>query len=95
MKYAILALALALAPGLAGCSKYEVYERNLQYMNAQTLAVEKEIVFKEYDAAQAEFNQAMSSGDTARIEKAKARYKEASTKYKDILWEERRRSWPN
>ncbi|MFZ5425578.1 MAG: hypothetical protein ACOZEN_01280 [Thermodesulfobacteriota bacterium] len=92
MKYLLFAMAVLLAS--AGCSKHEVYERNLQFMTQETFQAEKAVAAKQYQEAQNEFAQAQASGDKDRIAKAKSRFLDAQSKYKGIEWEERRRNRP-
>ena len=95
MKYILLVLTLALALGFAGCSRYEVYERNLVYMNAPVFAAEKSRVADQLAQSQRELVQAEASGDPAWIKKAKAAYADAQGQYKAVEWENRsrERSW--
>lgn len=93
MKYIPLALvlALALALGAAGCSKYEVYERNLVYMAEPTFAAEKSRVSELLAQRQRELSQAETSGDPERLKKARAANAEAQGQYKGVEWEAKRR----
>ncbi len=95
MKYILLALTLALALGFAGCSRFEVYERNLVYMTAPVFAAEKARVADQLALCQRELVQAEASGDAARIKKAKAAFADAQGQYKAVEWESRsrERSW--
>jgi hypothetical protein len=92
MKYALMALALALCLAAVGCAN-EVYERNLQYMTAPTYEAEKVIIAKRLDEAQAELSKAQASGDPERIKKATADFNVAKAKARSIDNEERRRNW--
>lgn len=92
MKYVLFALAVVFAA--SGCSKYEVYERNLQYMTMETFEAERSIAIKELEQAQSELAEAQASGDKARIAKATEKYKLAWEKAKSVNAEERRRNRP-
>lgn len=78
--------------GMAGCSKYEVYERNLNYMTAPVLAEEKALVGKDLDAARDVFSQAQASGNQERLKKAQEDLRDVQSKVKAIEKEERRRT---
>jgi len=90
MRYLLIAMVIALAS--AGCSRYEVYERNLQYMTPETFQIEKDVVTKQYQKAQNDLAQAQASGDKARIADATREFKDVQSKYKSFEWEERRRN---
>jgi len=92
MKYMLFAIAVTMAS--MGCSKHEVYERNLQYMTAQTFQAEKAMAAKHLQEAQNSLAQAQTSSDPERIKKAQAAFIEADGRYKGIEFEERRRSRP-
>ena len=87
----ILLLSLVLLC-LAGCSKYEVYERNLNYMTAPVLAEEKILVAKDVEDAQAALAKAQATGNQELIKKAQGDLRDVSGKAKAIEKEERRRS---
>lgn len=89
-KYAPLALAVLLAA--AGCGRYEVYERNLQYMNASTYQAEKATVAKQTEEAREALNKAETSGNPAEIRKARETYKEVMGRARAIEMEDHRRS---
>lgn len=93
MKHVIVALAVLLLA--AGCSKYEVYGRNLQYLTTETFEIEKNTVVKELDEANSELAAAQASGDQARIANANERYKLVYERAKVVNSEERRRNRPN
>ena len=90
MKYALMALAVLLAA--AGCSKYEVYERNLQYMNTETYQTEQGIVAKRLEEAQSDLTKAQASGNPEEIKKALAAFNDAKAKFKSVDDENRRRN---
>ena len=75
----------------AGCGKFEVYERNLQYMSTQTYQAEKTQVAEQVQKAQADLAKAEASGDPDRIKAAREALKDAMNKSKAIEAEERRR----
>lgn len=87
-----LSLLLLLGLALAGCSKLEVYDRNLQYMTSTTFQAEKEALARDMEAAQAQLAQAQASGDPQRIKDAQARVKDLESKARSINWEDRRRN---
>ena len=95
MKYILLALTLALALGAAGCSKYEVYERNLTYLADPMFNAEKARVTELLAQRQSELAKAEASGDPERLKKARAAYDEAQGHYRAAEGEDRRRhrSW--
>jgi len=90
MKYILLGMTVLLLA--VGCSKFEVYERNLQYMTTETYQSEKVLVAKEYQEAQLALAKAETSGNPEVIKKARANFIDAKTKAKAIEWEDRRRS---
>lgn len=89
MKHILLALILALA--VAGCSKYEVYDRNLMYMTDPVFAVERSRVSELMAQRQRELIQAEASGDPERLKNARAAFTDAQGQYKGIESEARRR----
>lgn len=89
MRQALFALALVLA--LAGCSKYEVLGRNIQYTTPQLFEEEKADVTARYQRVQADLAKAEASGDAERIKQARADFKEVEAQYKVIQEEARRR----
>ncbi|GFK94149.1 hypothetical protein NNJEOMEG_01989 [Fundidesulfovibrio magnetotacticus] len=88
----VSALLLLSAFGLGACSKLEVYDRNLQYMNPTIYQMEKEAVARDLDVAQAQFAQAEASGDPQRIKEARDRLKDMQSKQRSITSEDRRRN---
>ena len=87
-----LSVVLLLGLALAGCSKLEVYDRNLQYMTSTTFQAEKEALARDMEIAQAQLAQAQASGDAQRIKDAQSRVKDLESKARSIKWEERRRN---
>lgn len=90
MKLLFLAMAVLLLA--AGCSKFEVYERNLQYMTMETYQSEKVLVAKQYQEAQLALAKAETSGNPEEIKKARSDFNDAKTKAKAVECEERRRN---
>jgi len=90
MKSLVLAMTVLLLA--AGCSKFEVYERNLQYMTMETYQSEKVLVDKQFQEAQLALAKAETSGNPEEIKKARSTFTDAKTKARAIEWEERRRN---
>lgn len=90
MKYLLLGISVLLLA--VGCSKFEVYERNLQYMTMETYQSEKVLVGKEYQEAQLALAKAETSGNPEVIKKARATFNDAKAKARAIEWEDRRRN---
>ncbi len=87
-------LAFALVLALAGCGKYEVYERNLQYMTMDTFQAEKAIVVQRYHEAEAKLSRAQASGNQESIKAATEEFKDAQKQMRTVDAEERRRTRP-
>ena len=85
-------MALAILLAAAGCSQYEVYQRNLQYMNTETYQAEKSMTAKRLDEAQAALAKAEASGNPEEIKKARANFKDAKAQAMSVEAEDRRRS---
>ncbi|WP_243312146.1 hypothetical protein [Fundidesulfovibrio agrisoli] len=90
MKKFLLASALLLV--LAGCGKYEVYERNVHYLTSDTLQAEKANVTERYEKARAALIRAEATGNFELIRPAEAEFKDAQKQLKVIEDEERRRA---
>ena len=90
MKSLFLVIAVLLVA--AGCSKFEVYERNLQYMTMETYQSEKTLVSKQYQEAQLMLAKAETSGNPEEVEAARSTFADAKAKAKAVEWEERRRN---
>lgn len=90
MKKILLASALLLV--LAGCGKYEVYERNMHYLTSDTLQAEKAIVLERYEKARVALTRAEATGNFELIRPAEAEFKDVQLQLKAIESEERRRT---
>lgn len=90
MKKILLAFALLLV--LAGCGKYEVYERNMHYVTSDTLQAEKAAVLDRYEKARGALARAEATGNFEVIRPAEAEFKDAQLQLRAIENEERRRS---
>ncbi|WP_243438606.1 hypothetical protein [Fundidesulfovibrio soli] len=90
MKKILLASALLFV--LAGCGKYEVYERNMHYVTSETLQAEKSAVTERYEKARAELTRAEATGNFEVIRPAEANFRDAQKQLKVIEDEERRRA---
>lgn len=90
MKYYAFALLMLLA--LAGCSKYEVYERNMNYVTADTLQSEKAIVLQRVQKAQVELSRAQATNNFEIIRPAERELNDALQQLRVIEQEERRRA---
>jgi len=90
MKHLLPVLVLLLA--LAGCSKYEIYERNMHYVTSDTLQAEKGIVVERYQKAQTALSKAEATGNFELIRPAQAEFQDAKQQLKVIEDEERRRA---
>jgi hypothetical protein len=91
MRLPFLVLIMAVCLVLAGCSKFEVYERNLVYLTDASLQEQRTAAMDRLEKAQLNLTQAQSSGDPARMKTAKAEYDEAFGRAKAVEMEERRR----
>ena len=89
MKYIPVALGALLLVG--ACTTFDVYEQNLRFMTAQTLAAEQAATSRRMEEANTELAQAQSSGDAKRIKAAKEFVLDAKTQAKAVANEERRR----
>ena len=89
MKYVLVVFALLLMVG--ACSKFDVYEENLQFMTRDTLAAEKAMADKRVETARASLAQAEASGDSVRIKAARERLSDAMDQVKAVANEEHRR----
>jgi len=90
MKYVPVVLGILLL--VAGCSKYGIYEENLQFMTAQTLAAEKAVTDRRLEEANRELAEAKASQDSKRIKMARSHLSDATEQSRAVAQEEHRRA---